>query len=109
MAIVQYNKLVRDRIPEIIEADGKTAVVDVLSDDSFLQKLNEKLKEELREYEESGSLDELADLQEVILAIAAVKGVSPDELDQLRQEKAIKRGAFEKKLMLVAIVEDEPS
>lgn len=63
-----YHKLVRDRIPEIIEADGKTCVCETLSDENYISLLDQKLNEELAEYQESKSLEELADLLEVICA-----------------------------------------
>lgn len=58
------NKLVRDRIPDIIEADGKTCITEVLDQVTYLQMLDEKLTEELTEYQESNSMEELADLLE---------------------------------------------
>ena len=57
-----YNKLVRDRIPEIIEADGRKCETVILSDEEYIAALDKKLSEELAEYLESGSLEELADL-----------------------------------------------
>ena len=62
MSTIQYNKLVRDRIPEIIEASGKRCVCSTLSDEEYLARLDEKLNEELAEYQESKSMEELADL-----------------------------------------------
>lgn len=64
MKVKKYHKLVRDRIPEIIESDGKQCVCEVLSSEEYLVLLDEKLQEELHEYEESKSLEELADLLE---------------------------------------------
>ena len=61
-----YHKLVRDLIPEIVEADGKTCVCEVLSDKEYLCLLDQKLNEELAEYQESKSLEEMADLLEVM-------------------------------------------
>ena len=61
-AVKKYNKLVRDRIPEIIAADGKRCTVETLSDEEYLLLLDHKLDEELAEYQESKSLEELADL-----------------------------------------------
>ena len=69
-----YNKLVRDRIPEIIEADGKTCVTEILPDKQYLEMLDAKLNEELAEYQESKSLEELADLLEVIRAVVKARG-----------------------------------
>ena len=62
-----YHKLVRDRIPEIIEADGKICVCETLTDEDYIHFLDQKLNEELSEYQEIKSLEELADLLEVIL------------------------------------------
>ena len=95
-----YNKLVRDRIPEIIEADGKTCTTEILSDDRYLQMLDAKLNEELAEYQESKSLEELADLLEVMQAVAKARGWTWEQLEQIRMEKAARRGGFEKKILL---------
>jgi len=101
-----YNKLVRDRIPEIIEADGKTCVTERLSDAEYLELLDAKLTEELAEYQESGSLEELADLLEVMRAVVRARGWSWGQLEQVRREKAARRGAFEKKLLLKEVTEN---
>lgn len=69
-----YHKLVRDRIPEIIEADGKTCVCETLSDENYISLLDQKLNEELTEYQESKSLEELADLLEVMQAVVKARG-----------------------------------
>ena len=62
-----YHKLVRDRIPEIIEQDGKECVCSVMNDEEYLAALDEKLNEELKEYQESKSMEELADLLEEVV------------------------------------------
>ena len=100
MAVITYNKLVRDRIPEIIEEDGKTCVTEILSDEKYLEMLDAKLNEELAEYQESKSMEELADLLEVMRAAAAARGSSFEEVETIRQDKAAKRGGFEKKILL---------
>nr|WP_326165691.1 nucleoside triphosphate pyrophosphohydrolase [uncultured Oscillibacter sp.] len=100
-----YNKLVRDCIPEIIESDGKTCVTETLSDTRYLEMLDAKLNEELAEYQESKSLEELADLLEVLRAVARARGWTWEQLEQVRQEKAAKRGGFEKKLLLKEVLE----
>lgn len=105
MKTIVYNKLVRDKIPEIIEKDGKTCTCSVLSDEEYLKKLDEKLGEELAEYQESKSMEELADLLEVMRAVAAARGSSMEEVEKIRQEKARKRGGFEKKILLEKVVE----
>ena len=107
MSTIQYNKLVRDRIPEIIEASGKRCVCSTLSDEEYLAKLDEKLNEELAEYQESKSMEELADLLEVIRAVAAARGSSVEEVEAIRRNKAAKRGGFEKKILLTEVTTDD--
>ena len=74
-----YHKLVRDRIPEIIEADGKTCVCETLTDENYIHLLDQKLNEELAEYQESKSLEELADLLEVLQAVVKARGWTLEE------------------------------
>lgn len=100
MPIKTYHKLVRDRIPEIIEADGKTCVCETLSDEGYIYLLDQKLNEELSEYQESKSLEELADLLEVIQAVVKAHGWTLEELERVRADKAARRGGFEKKILL---------
>ena len=103
MSVIKYSKLVRDRIPEIIEAGGKRCVCRVLSDEEYLFRLDEKLNEELAEYQESKSMEELADLLEDIRAGAAARGSSIEKVEALLRAKAGKRGGFEKKLLLTEV------
>jgi predicted house-cleaning noncanonical NTP pyrophosphatase (MazG superfamily) len=105
MPVIKYRKLVRDRIPEIIEAGGKRCDCAVLSDEEYLVMLDEKLNEELREYQESKSMEELADLLEVVRAVARARGSSPEELEEIRRQKAEKRGGFEKRILLEEVTE----
>lgn len=100
-----YNKLVRDHIPEIIEPGGRKCTTEILSDDRWLQMLDAKLNEELAEYQESKSLEELADLLEVMRAIVKARGWNWEQLEQVRQEKAARRGGFEKKILLKEVRE----
>ena len=102
---IKYNKLVRDKIPEIIEKDGKTCRTAILSDEEYLSMLNSKLDEELMEYHSDDNLEELADLMEVIYAIAKAKGYSENDLDEIRKAKALKRGAFDNKILLIEVSE----
>ena len=107
MSTIHYNKLVRDRIPEIIEASGKRCVCSTLSDEEYFAKLDEKLNEELAEYQESKSMEELADLLEVIRAVAIAWGSSMEEVESIRRDKAAKRGGFEKKILLTEVITDD--
>ena len=101
-----YHKLVRDRIPDIIKADGKTCVTEILPDEQYLEMLDTKLSEELAEYQESKSLEELADLLEVMRAVVKARGRTWEQLEQVRADKAAKRGSFEKKILLKEVIEN---
>lgn len=105
MASIRYHKLVRDKIPEIIEATGKSCTCEVLSDDDYLRMLDEKLNEELAEYHADHSLEELADLLEVIRAVAEARGSSFAEIEKIRVQKAQARGGFAEKLLLTEVRE----
>ncbi len=97
----KYNKVVRDKIPEIIKESGKKFNLKQLDDESFLAEIEKKLIEEVNEYTESKDVEELADLLEVIYRISELKGVSSDELDKIRKDKAEKRGKFDSNLFLI--------
>lgn len=99
----QYHKLVRDRIPEIIRAGGKSCVTETLSDGEYLRLLDEKLSEELAEYQESKELEELADLLEVMRALVTARGCTWEQLEQIRQEKRTRRGGFEERILLLEV------
>ena len=97
-----YHKLVRDRIPEIIEGNGEIPNVTVLEGEELLAQLDRKLLEEAEEYRESGELEELADILEVVYAICEAKGFSLEELHQIREQKKASRGGFSKGYFLVS-------
>lgn len=101
-----YNKLVRDKIPEIIERDGKRFVTEVLSHERYIVALDSKLDEELAEYHSEPCVEELADLLEVIYAVAAARGYGVEKLEQVRVEKAERRGGFERRLLLKEVIEE---
>ena len=100
MNTIKYHKLVRDKIPELIEKEGKESVCSILSDEEYLEFLDRKLSEELEEYLEDKSMEELADLLEVMMAVAKARGSSIEKVEKIRQQKADKRGGFEKKILL---------
>lgn len=108
-----YNKLVRDRIPEIMTANGAKFRVRKLEPEERLAALRNKLLEELAEsiaavgHEEA--LEELADISEVLLALAAEHGATPDELEVVRARKASKRGGFELGWFLVETSDEVPT
>lgn len=95
-----YNKLVRDKIPEIIEKNGEKCIVETLNDEDYEKKLIEKLDEELKEFKDSKDPEELADLIEVIFALSALKGTSERKLMSIRNKKKKERGGFAKKIFL---------
>ena len=103
-----YNKLVRDKIPDIIQMNGETPRVKILSDEEYLQELNIKLQEEVNEYLQSGDIEELADIEEVLRAILNAKNVSYDDFEKIRIKKVQKRGAFDKKIFLESTEERQP-
>lgn len=100
-----YNKLVRDKIPEIIEADDKVCKTHVLPDDEYIAALEAKLNEEVAEYQVDKNLEEMADVLEVLHAICVARGYSLAELEAMRANKAEKRGGFKEKIFLEYVEE----
>ena len=101
-----YNKLVRDKIPEIIERDGKRCIIETLSEKDYIAALDKKIGEELAEYLSEPCLEELADLTEVIYAATIARGFTLEELEKVRKSKAEQRGGFEKRIFLKSVYED---
>ncbi|MGC4379361.1 nucleoside triphosphate pyrophosphohydrolase [Fictibacillus sp. Mic-4] len=102
-----YNKLVRDKIPEIIVATGKAYNTTILANDEYVKELKKKCYEELDEYaaaeNDEQAVEELADLLELMHALASVHGVSFDKIEEVRKEKAEKRGGFQERIFLVDV------
>ena len=102
-----YNKLVRDRIPEIIANSGKGYRAQVLSEDEYIKELQKKSIEELNEYLSSASdqeaIEELADVLEILHALAKLHGSSFAEVEAIRKAKAEKRGSFNERIFLVDV------
>ena len=99
--MIQYNKAIRDKIPEIIRESGSKCNIKTLSEKEFLEKMEKKLDEEVAEYHQSKSVEEIADIMEVLERIAELRGASVEELIRIKNEKSQKRGKFEKNLFLV--------
>jgi len=95
-----YNKLVRDKIPEIMISNGAKPVTKILTDEEYIKELNKKLLEEIHEYLSDENVEELADIEEVLLAILKTKNISKTEFNNIRKTKVLKRGAFNKKIFL---------
>ena len=99
--MTEYNKVIRDKIPEIIKKDGHSANVSALSNEEFLIEIEKKLHEEVEEYQKDNDPSELADILEVVYRIAQLRGISKEDLEGIRLKKIQDKGAFEKNLFLV--------
>lgn len=97
---MKYNKLVRDKIPEVIKSKGGKFIIHVADDDEYYKKLKEKLLEEVNEFLKNDNEEEVADILEVIYAILVSKNVNKEKIEEIRKKKADKRGGFEKKIIL---------
>lgn len=95
-----FNKLVRDKIPEIIKSEGRKVETRILSDEEYRTELNKKLLEEVNEYIEDNNIEELADITEVIYGILSSMGKRPKDLENVRKEKELKNGSFSKRIFL---------
>ncbi len=99
-----FRKLVRDRIPEIIEGNGETAVTRILDEEEYRKELYRKLLEEGQEVvsskNSSETLEELADVYEVLRAIASLEGKNMKDVEDIANQKKKKRGAFQKRIFL---------
>ena len=95
---MKEGKLVRDKIPEIIIADGKKPITRILDNEEYLQELDKKLIEEIAEYQADKSIEEMADVLEVLFAICEARGHSVEELMKIRNGKRENCGGFEKKI-----------
>ena len=103
--IKAYNKLVRDRIPQIIRGQGKNCTVRTLDEAEYISMLEKKLQEELDEYLQSRSAEELADLLEVMGAVVKARGNTWDDLTKVRKERAAKYGDFSGRTLLWEVIE----
>ncbi|MBT2582819.1 nucleoside triphosphate pyrophosphohydrolase [Planococcus sp. ISL-109] len=105
-----YNKLVRDKIPQVIENQGLQFETRILSEEEYQTEVTKKLTEELREFEETNNpkdaVEELADILELIHAAAELNGASFEQVEEVRVKKAEKRGGFKERIFLIE-VEDE--
>lgn len=98
----EHNKLVRDRIPEIISSNGATAHIrHIDSDEEYVKELSKKLIEESREVHESPNLEELADVKEVLDALVRAMGHTREELERVQLVKAEKNGRFKDRVFLI--------
>ncbi|WP_405175705.1 nucleoside triphosphate pyrophosphohydrolase [Paenibacillus sp. FSL H8-0261] len=102
-----YEKLVRDGIPNLIASQGKDFTTRILESKEYITELRKKLIEESEEYFRAVSndeaLEELADMLEVIHALAEIHGSNGAELEELRAEKAERRGGFKERIFLIEV------
>lgn len=103
--MLSYKKLVRDNIPEIIRKNGKDPVTRILDEEEYLKELVKKLKEEVAEFEADLSVEELADIKEVLIAIRGALGIRTGELEDVRRKKADTNGRFKKRIYLEGVKE----
>ena len=92
------GKLVRDRIPEIIQEDGKTPIIRIMDEEEYVRELDRKLCAEVEEYRADGSIEEMADVLEVLQAICIARGYTLQQLEEVRRKKAAERGGFKKRI-----------
>lgn len=97
---MKYNKLVRDKIPEYIKSKGDTPIIHIADDEEYWEKLKEKLQEEIEEFDVKETIEEMADIQEVIDAMCSYKKFDKKELLSAKEKKAKERGSFTKKIIL---------
>ena len=97
---MEFNKLVRDKIPNTWNPKyGKNPKIHIANDEEFYEKLKEKLSEETKEFLREND-EELADILEVIYTICESKNISKEDLEKLRKERVEKSGAFKKRIIL---------
>ena len=106
---MSYKKLVRDKIPDIIKSNGEKPITRILSNEEYKSELEKKILEECNEVIAStGSdrIEELADVMEVMISLAAIEGYSIDDVIKSRDEKYMKRGGFENKIYLEGVIDN---
>ena len=103
--MIHYDKFVRDKIPAIIESAGKIAVTDRIPPENMQAALDRKLREEVKEYLESHSVEEMADVLEVLHGIAFHAGIEWNQVEAERLRKKEERGGFEKGIRLMEVRE----
>ncbi len=97
---MKYNKLIRDKIPDIIKRSGGNPIIHIANGSEYLEKLNEKLKEEVSEFINENNEEELVDILEVINVIYEFNKFNKKKLEILRKEKSDERGKFNKRIIL---------
>lgn len=99
--MIEYNKLVRDRIPQLIESQGERPITRILSPEEFARCLEQKLDEEVGEFHRDRNLEELADILEVVFALAESVGADREALLEVYRRKNASRGGFRDRIFLI--------
>ena len=102
---VIYNKLVRDKIPDIIRSSGKSCSTEILSNSDYIDALDKKLDEEVAEFHSDKNIEELADILTVVYSLAKSIGYSEASLTAAYERKLHERGGFEDKILLKSVSE----
>ena len=103
--MIEYNKLVRDKIPDLIRSAGKSCTTEILSDADYINALEKKLDEEVAEYHSDKNIEELADILTVIYSLAKTMGYSEYDFLATYEIKLLERGGFDKKILLKSVTE----
>ncbi|MFA7708210.1 MAG: nucleoside triphosphate pyrophosphohydrolase, partial [Candidatus Pacearchaeota archaeon] len=101
------EKLVRDKIPEIIKKNNSIPKIHIADDKEYYQKLKEKLKEEVNEFIKEDTKEEFVDILEVMYAISDFKQFNKKEINKIRERKGKERGRCEKKIILEKTTEQK--
>lgn len=104
---MKYNKLVRDKIPEIIAGTGANVTFRILDDEEYKIELERKLEEEVEEFRESKTIEELVDILEVVTALIHAYGFNQREVMRKKEDKGAERGGFFKGMYLVEVENDK--
>ena len=100
---MKHNKLVRDKIPDIIRGNGDKPVTRILDANTYKRELWRKLQEEVAEFLESQKIEELVDIMEVVYTLANLEGICSSQLEEIRKQKRGENGGFDNRIFLVEI------
>jgi predicted house-cleaning noncanonical NTP pyrophosphatase (MazG superfamily) len=102
---IPYNKLVRDKIPQLIEESGRKQTSRVLNEGEYINALIDKIIEEIEEFRASGEEEEIADVYEALDCLVKLKGYEPMHIDYIRLIKREARGSFKERILLIDVEE----
>lgn len=101
-----HNKLVRDKIPEVIERTGKKFSTHIAGELEYKEELFKKVYEELEEFKENPCAEEMADIFEVLEGLVKAYNIEMNDVFDIKEEKARERGAFDEKIILERVWEE---